>query len=936
MTLELPPQTSNQSETTLSQQISFNSLNITPPLYKQHAPLNNPNQYLNPNKEHVHSICPLKPFSHMIISYKRNLQYQSPNRTPLQDQTFTNNASDQTPNANSPIDNSSPFSKLNLKSLIEAKVEHLSDGLERKLSHLNKNNSLIGKNVGSFIKFEKPKLDPNNNSWSVWNWLGSPKDPEPKCKNSQIDHNHQLCPACCAFSIQEGELAGLVRLGQITDSQGKQMVIVLCAHGFSNKTAQEWWNWKKRKLESKKAKNNFHTRSNNSSTSSLKIHSNRDKSHEYGLCVVHVAEVTILHRVSCLGLEKILPVPISSVWGSTNETRRTYSFSEHSQSDWNLSAINKCDLNTQKQWMSFLVSRHSIIEMAHPLSPSEVCINHDSDPSSMTSEIVGLSGMLGEPLLSYIHPEDSHRVIKALEIAWDVRPDIYHYYENIYYKQGQSKIIEKVISERKNKEKEWRKDGIEVHNAIVELTIQWRVIPPGKVLDSSVDEASWRPFGWDDPNQLEKNCRFVKMKLCRWPAIITPPKPNFHRFSRFYDDPYQETANRLGAHTDSHADENGFVLVALKFIAERAYTEYLDQNLSKSTKINDQINSIPVSGSSSAHSGLYEDDRLAFDLDRLERSLSSLSLANARLEQSADAEGLRIVPGELVEEEYASDGSGALNIFSPDSSSFTSPVGSNSNNGNNLPIDFLCENNYYYKLPKRKTDTKLSIESILLTSPEMDTSLNGHSNGRRSSMAFLPPEDKPKLYNTLGNLSEHFELENDKSVGHNKTESLNEPLSEKNILDSPIPDIILSEFDKPKSVVLSNRPKSTILDIDCHDYYPLLDSDDTTHNASDSNLNLTRNNTKNIYCGCSMNASSETINSKEYSKNCKHMVQTSTPGGLKSELLTRALQRSKSRNIPPPHGFYPRQKRLGPVRSSTYVQAQLSALNKPRKSKQED
>ncbi|OMH86341.1 ATP synthase mitochondrial F1 complex assembly factor 1 [Zancudomyces culisetae] len=392
---------------------------------------------LNPNLEHYHTVCPLKPFSHMILSYSTKRRTSKSVETGESSGGFEDG-----------------LHKVGLEEIKEGKIEYLSEGLVRKLGHLNQKHrrqGLIGKKVSTFLKFEAAKgteyysfgpFRKKNNSSSSHNSgsiseningissrtlpnnsrdassqgrKGDDKNKEPQGLWGAIKRLTSAGKDECGevereggMEVQEGkdeETAGTVELkcigkegtgevyvGQLMDGQGKEMIVVVCGHGFTKETAERWWDW---------------------NTKTNKVHGLGEDVPKVrsALCVVYMAEITILHRIACFGLDNILPSPINfntkpneAIWSSI--------YNIHSNNNDNSS------LGSEKRWMSLLLSRHGIVEMGYPLTPTAINIG-DEHETVMAAERVALSGVLGESLLSLVHPEDYPSSINSLDFYDD-------------------------------------------------------------------------------------------------------------------------------------------------------------------------------------------------------------------------------------------------------------------------------------------------------------------------------------------------------------------------------------------------------------------------------------------------------------------------------------------------------------------------------------
>ncbi|OLY85430.1 hypothetical protein AYI68_g381 [Smittium mucronatum] len=546
----------------------------------------------NSDDVHSHLVCPLKPFSHMLISFE-NSEYEN-DAAGAGPQNFSINKL-QTPNSSNSAINLYNEPKIScppsIKTLKKSKVQYVSDNLINKLGFMPDKKKLVGKTIGSFTTFENDQSSVKNSVWGIIN----------KVLFNSNNGNHVASPKTeinLPSSSVRNEKSGRVRLIQINNGQTDKTFFYFCAHILSVQNAKKWWSW------------------NYSKNSSLKNPISPDfLNSNISLCVVHMSEITALHKISCLGLTNLLPAPIESIWRPSSGIPNP-SLSNSISASWQLSNPNY-NLNSKKKFLSLLVSRHSIIEMAFPLSPSKVYFC--SSPSSMSNsyEVLSLNNILGESLFSNVHPEDCPRLVKALSIAWDAKPDFYYYHENNYNKQYRQKIYDKTVQTRLELDCEYRKYGITLNNSVVELTVQWCF---KSLMDHNIrnTDQSWREFDWDDPESLENSCRFVKVRLCRWPLPRSSPKINRHSWSHSSN----ETANN-GSPGSSHKS-NGFILLDLSILEHKTkIMEKLDKKLDSNTP--DPLLTNPISSRNQS----LDADRSRFfgNLSNLEKSISLFSIA---------------------------------------------------------------------------------------------------------------------------------------------------------------------------------------------------------------------------------------------------------------------------------------------------------------------
>ncbi|OMJ30368.1 hypothetical protein AYI69_g89 [Smittium culicis] len=492
---------------------------------------------------HQHLVCPLKPFAHLIASCKnQNYDLELLLQNKNHDFNTPYNLSSSTPKNSQKSSNKSSNNTLPLSiSLFESsKIEHVSDSLKNKLSTVLDKNKLVGKSIGDIASFENSNYNNKSNIWQFFNKVFSASSAASNAyKNSIFSENQQT-----TIPAQHGS-SGTVRLAQINSCHPEKMFVLMCAHILPVVDAKKWWSWNHKKSSG----------INNTTSPEL-------DTDDISLCIVHVTEVTALHKISCLGLNSLLPPPIRSIWKpSISSSNKNYSGSSNRLSNWPTSP-STYSLNSKKKFVSLLVSRHAIIEMAFPLSPSKVYFDQSNSFKTDSFEVLSLSNVLGESLFTNVHPEDCPRLLKALSITWDAKPDFYYYHENTYNKQYRQKVYDKSIQNKIELDREYREDGIIVENALVELTIQWcfKSLFPNKQNES---DGNWRDFDWDDPQSLETSCRFVKVRLCRWPVPKNTQKPNFG--SR----PQSRLNSANNSESNCPRNDSGFVLLDLSILEHK-------------------------------------------------------------------------------------------------------------------------------------------------------------------------------------------------------------------------------------------------------------------------------------------------------------------------------------------------------------------------------
>ncbi|KAI9469524.1 hypothetical protein LPJ78_005612 [Coemansia sp. RSA 989] len=316
------------------------------------------------------------------------------------------------------------------------------------------------------------------------------------------------------------------------------------------------------------------------------------------LAVVHVAEVTTLQRAACCGVDSLVPPPLP--------LERHYA------------ALDACrtlgpppplpemppapmpSASAPVRWLSLLVSRHGLVEMAYPLR--RTCVATD-DTELDAGPAAALASSLGESLFARVHPEDVVRVIKALRLAWDARPDVYHFAR--LRREWQRRRLAATSADRavasapstpplrasadRGSRQVYAADGIEVANGVAALTVQLQLAPA--------------PVDWADADSVAEHARFARMRLVRWPPVVKPPRAG-------HDDP-----------------ADGFILVAARPLPEPARARSCSARSSvpppdrKKRSISSVASTATLVGTASSSTPASD----AVELARLCRSASSLS-----------------------------------------------------------------------------------------------------------------------------------------------------------------------------------------------------------------------------------------------------------------------------------------------------------------------
>ncbi|KAJ2162222.1 hypothetical protein GGF46_000839 [Coemansia sp. RSA 552] len=543
--------------------------------------------WLSPDSEHAHTACPLRPFAHMVVA--------------LHSDGDAGGAHTMHP-------------PITAARLAAAKVVHLSEALRRKM-HSIAPGTVAGATVGDIMVLGTRASGDGRAagtggrvramSAGLWHMLGwlvgahddaappsslspSPSPPpaddgEPAPRLPQR-HRHAHTPE------DDPLLVGNEGLGAVDLASTHDCVFALCAHALSPVVQAEWQAW--------------HVRRGGSSGS---IGGRQ-------LAIIHVAEVSTLHRVACHGVDALVPspLPLEQYFAHMLDVGRPLGPPPTLPCAVSPESV-ATTANLPIHWMSLLVSRHGLVEMAYPLSYTP--IEPLGDPALETGPPVALGSYLGESVFSRVHPEDVARVVKALRLAWDARPDIYHFarLRREWQRRRLSSATDRATASAPStpplrahraatlpirtsgSRQLHQQDGIEVANGVVELNMQIQ-LSGGPRID------------WDDADATSQHTRFARMKLTRWPLIIKPPRQSCR--SHEPEDPH-----------------DGFVLVAVRPLPEPSRTR-APASLAAAPK----KRSISSVASTSTLVGVAD----SAELVRLCRSTSSLSCHETTARPSVD------------------------------------------------------------------------------------------------------------------------------------------------------------------------------------------------------------------------------------------------------------------------------------------------------------
>lgn len=414
--------------------------------------LENETRWLCPDTEHAHTVCPLRPFAYMIVELP---QISASNQDNI-------------------------YVPVSAQRLSKARVISMSGALSRRMRNITKqldySNKLCNLAVGDMFRFtEKHRSNEymeqsgyafkggrrdhslsttTSGLWGVLDWLVGSNQESADEQNTITPHTNQLrclqfrnSPALVSsddphFIGNEGlgvvEIATAVAAMPGNSRHGGGNMFALCAHILHPRVA---------------------------STTSNSFESTDGTGLQRA--VVHITDVSTLHRVSCLGLDHVVgPYYMKPPPSHAGDHLR---------------------------WMAILISRHGLVEMAYPLRSTPVGNSDDNGKEGCLA--VSLASLLGESIFSRLHPEDVIRVIKGLRLAWDARPT------RSYGSSASRRQVHQQI-------------GIAVSNGIVELTIQMQIYGI-----KGTSAGSGRTIDWDDPDSMEALACFARMQLARWPPV---------------------------------------------------------------------------------------------------------------------------------------------------------------------------------------------------------------------------------------------------------------------------------------------------------------------------------------------------------------------------------------------------------------------------------
>ncbi|KAJ1849009.1 hypothetical protein LPJ70_000718 [Coemansia sp. RSA 2708] len=576
--------------------------------------------WLSSDAEHAHTACPLRPFAHMVVALP----------------PAAGGGSSSEPSTHGAGGAHTIDPPVTAARLAAAKVVHLSEALRRKL-HSIAPAAAAGATVGELMALSADGAQPpsarmravSSGLWHMLGWLvGAQSAPRSTCAQADgsrgdgAGSDEPLCRRCQHAREPRDDplLIGNEGLGAVelaAARAGKHAcMFALCAHALSAAVQDEWRAWHAQTAPRRRQPPVPPPQRRRSSAADIS---------EAQLAIVHVAEVSTLHRVACHGIDFLVPPPLAleQYFGHMLDTARALGPPP------TLPPLLKPDAppdaaDARIHWMSLLVSRHGLVEMAFPLGLTAIAPLAE-DPALETGPPVALGSYLGESIFSRIHPEDVVRVVKALRLAWDARPDVYHFsrLRREWQRRRLSSAGDRAVAsapttpplrpqraatlsavgaardERIAGRQVFHQDGIEVANGVVELNIQIQLSGTSGGID------------WHDAETTSEHTRFARMKLTRWPLILKPPRASAYR----------------GHAPQPEEPQDGFVLVAVRPLAEPSRTR--SRSLAESADAIDlKKRSISSVTSTSTLIGIGASTPSVLDsaeLVRLCRSTSSLS-----------------------------------------------------------------------------------------------------------------------------------------------------------------------------------------------------------------------------------------------------------------------------------------------------------------------
>ncbi|KAJ2507460.1 hypothetical protein GGI11_006346, partial [Coemansia sp. RSA 2049] len=564
--------------------------------------------WLSSDGEHAHTACPLRPFAHMVVAVEKEsaeAALQGDAGSIAASGHKSSNCGDCRWRTDHGSDDACAMQPaLTAERLSGSRIVHLSEALRRKMASVTSTKAL-GSTVGEILRVSARDRHAAGGSparvrsasaglWGMLGWLVGAQDrPHQSQTQQQLrgDYSGDSSSASWPRRRQGRALApdddphfvgneglGAVQLASVRSAAKHHgCVFVLCAHALSADMQGEWLAWRR--------------------ASARGSHAAGDPSVASGtqLAVVHVAEVSTLHRAACNGIDALmpppLPLPLDQYFGHMADTSRAALLGPPPVLPPLLMQrpdAGECDVDADIRWISLLVSRHGLVEMAYPLARTPVVPAADADSNDPALEPcppVALGSYLGESVFSRIHPEDVVRVVKALRLAWDARPDVYHFSRMRREWQRRRLIAADDFHHRavasapstpplrphraatvsaaasisaalpgsprnglhQNSRCVYHQDGIEVSNGVVELTVQIQLTGAAAV-------------DWSDPDCVAEHARFARMKLTRWPLILKSPRTASvgHRGGNSYNQIYPPEE------LPPEDPQDGFVLIGLR------------------------------------------------------------------------------------------------------------------------------------------------------------------------------------------------------------------------------------------------------------------------------------------------------------------------------------------------------------------------------------
>ncbi|KAJ2475026.1 hypothetical protein IWW56_005607, partial [Coemansia sp. RSA 2131] len=467
-----------------------------------------PAWWLSSDAEHAHTACPLRPFAHMVVALDGSPASLESGGARTIDPPIT------------------------AARLAAASVVHMSEALRRKM-HGIAPGAAGAATVGDLMALSTDAAQPHSarmravgsGLWHMLGWLvGAQSAPRSSCEPCErsgcaepppLSRRHHARAPSDDPLLLGNEGLGAVELAPAMGGKHACM-FALCAHALSPPVEDSWRAWHaqttSRRHTPAQTQPLRHRCASTTPAQSQPLRHRRASAASAPagaqLAIVHVAEVSTLHRVACHGIDFLVPPPLPLELCFSHMLDTTRQLGPPPM----LPPLLKPDAppdaaDAPIRWMSLLVSRHGLVEMAFPLTLTQIA-PLAADPALDTGPPVALGSYLGESIFSRIHPEDVLRVVKALRLAWDARPDVYHFsrLRREWQRRRLSSAGDRAVAsapstpplrpqraatlsnvaardERLSTRQVFHQDGIEVANGVVELNIQIQLSGTSAAID---------------------------------------------------------------------------------------------------------------------------------------------------------------------------------------------------------------------------------------------------------------------------------------------------------------------------------------------------------------------------------------------------------------------------------------------------------------------